>query len=37
MVWDGKDNADRPVASGTYFCTMRFGNFEKTNKMMLLK
>jgi len=36
-VWDGRDNGGRPVASGTYFCSMRFGNFEKTNKMMLVK
>jgi hypothetical protein len=37
VVWDGRDNAGRTVASGTYFYTLRFGNFEKTNKMMLLK
>ena len=36
-VWDGRDNAGRTVASGTYFYTLRFGNFEKTNKMMLVK
>ena len=37
VVWDGRDNAGRPVASGAYFCTMRFGTFEKTAKMMLMK
>ena len=36
-VWDGRDNAGRSVASGSYFYTLRFGNFEKTNKMMLVK
>lgn len=37
IVWDGRDNTGRSVASGTYFYTLRFGNFEKTNKMMLIK
>ncbi len=37
IVWDGKDNIGRSVASGTYFYKLRFGNFEKTNKMMLVK
>ena len=36
-VWDGKDNSGHAVSSGTYFYTLRFGNFEKTNKMMVLK
>lgn len=36
-VWDGRDNAGHAVSSGTYFYTLKFGNFEKTNKMMLLK
>ena len=36
-VWDGRDNAGRTVASGTYFYTLRFGNFEKTKQMMLVK
>ena len=37
VVWDGKNNAGTPVTSGAYFYTLKFGNFEKTNKMMLLK
>lgn len=37
VVWDGKDKNGKPVASGTYFYTLRFGNFEKTRKMMLVK
>lgn len=36
-VWDGRDNAGHPVSTGTYFYTLKFGNFEKTNKMMLIK
>jgi hypothetical protein len=37
VVWDGKDNAGRAAATGTYFYTLKFGNFEKTNKAMLVK
>ena len=37
VVWDGRNNAGSVVVSGTYFYTLRFGNFEKTNKMMFLK
>ena len=37
VVWDGRNNAGNVVVSGTYFYTLRFGNFEKTNKMMFLK
>jgi hypothetical protein len=36
-VWDGRDNRGFAVGSGTYFYTMRFGNFEKSAKMMLVK
>jgi hypothetical protein len=37
VVWDGRDNSGHVVSSGTYYYTLRFGNFEKTNKMMVLK
>ncbi|MCX7761653.1 MAG: FG-GAP-like repeat-containing protein [Candidatus Kryptonium sp.] len=37
VVWDGKDQNGKPVASGTYFYKLKFGNFEKTRKMMLVK
>ncbi len=37
VTWDGRDNLGRAVASGTYFYSLIFGNFQKTNKMMLLK
>ncbi len=37
VVWDGKDNFGKIAATGTYFYTLRFGNFEKTNKMLLVK
>jgi hypothetical protein len=37
VVWDGRDNLGKVVATGTYFYTLKFGNFEKTNKMVLVK
>jgi flagellar hook assembly protein FlgD len=36
-VWDGRNNVGRPVTTGAYFYTLKFGNFEKTNKMLLVK
>lgn len=37
VVWDGKDNFGRSVTSGIYFYRMTTPNFNKINKMMLLK
>ncbi len=37
VVWDGRDKNGKAVASGTYLYTLKFGNFEKTKKMLLLK
>jgi FG-GAP-like repeat/FlgD Ig-like domain len=37
VTWDGTNNNGSPVVSGTYFYTLTFGNFSKSNKMILLK
>ncbi len=37
IAWDGKDSGGRPVATGTYFCQLRAGDFTDTKKMTLLK
>jgi flagellar hook assembly protein FlgD len=37
VVWDGTGNRGEAVASGTYFYKLSFGNFQKTEKMVLLK
>ncbi len=37
VVWDGTNNSGAKVASGTYFYQLKFGNFTKTMKMILLK
>ena len=37
VVWDGKNEAGVPVASGTYLCCMKSGRFRKVIKAVLLK
>lgn len=37
VVWNGKDNYGNKVASGVYFTNLKFGNFSKTKKIMMLK
>lgn len=37
VTWNGLDNNGNKVASGTYFYSMRFGNFVKTKQMTLMK
>ncbi|MDO9577902.1 MAG: C25 family cysteine peptidase [Candidatus Cloacimonadales bacterium] len=37
VVWDGGDEAGKPVASGLYFYKFNTENYKKINKMLLLK
>ncbi|MBW6516775.1 MAG: T9SS type A sorting domain-containing protein [Candidatus Cloacimonetes bacterium] len=37
IVWDGRNDLGQPVTSGIYFCRMTTPNYEKVNKMLLLK
>ena len=37
VTWNGLDRQGNKVASGTYFYTMRYGNFVKTKQMTLMK
>jgi hypothetical protein len=37
MVWDGKDEIGRQVASGVYLVRMEAGKFRQVRKMVLLK
>lgn len=37
VIWDGKNDLGRPVASGIYFYRMRTPDFDGIRKMMLLK
>jgi len=37
VLWDGKDGNNLPVGSGIYFYKLEAGNFQKVNKMILLK
>ncbi len=37
VVWNGKDDNNRSVASGVYFYKMRNGKYSSTKKMILMK
>jgi len=35
LVWDGKDNSGRPVASGIYICRFTAGDYQHSTKLIL--
>jgi hypothetical protein len=37
VIWDGKDDKGKEVASGIYFCRLTAGSYQKIRKMVLLK
>ena len=37
VIWDGKDDKGKEVASGIYFCKLKAGSYQKIRKMVLLK
>lgn len=37
VIWDGKDDQGKEVASGIYFCKLTVGSYQKIRKMVLLK
>jgi flagellar hook assembly protein FlgD len=37
VVWDGKDDAGRPVATGVYIYRIQAGSFVEVRKMLMTK
>lgn len=37
IAWDGKDKNNLPVSSGVYFCSLKYCNTNKINRMVLMK
>jgi len=37
VIWNGKDNSNKQVASGLYFYRMKTANYNKMRKILLLK
>lgn len=37
VLWDGRDNHDKPVSSGLYFYMLKAGTFSSVKKMILIK
>ena len=37
IIWNGRDENDRGLASGVYFCLMKAQDFVQSKKMMILK
>ena len=37
VVWDGKDNSGKSLASGVYFFKLRTNDTQLSRKMLLLK
>jgi hypothetical protein len=37
ILWDGKNNSGKIVASGTYFCRLTAGKFAATTRLVMMK
>lgn len=37
VIWNGRDDTGRPVASGTFFCRLESGSFSETKRVALVK
>jgi hypothetical protein len=37
VIWDGRDDQGKEVASGIYFCKLKVGDSSQTRKMVLIE
>ena len=37
IIWDGKNNSGKEVASGIYFYQLKVDDFSETKKLVLIK
>ncbi len=37
ILWDGRDDAGRPVPPGSYTCRLRAGDVEQSRRMVLVR
>jgi hypothetical protein len=37
VIWDGKDENNKKLPSGVYFCALKAGDYSKTKKIVFLK
>ncbi len=37
VLWNGKNDAGQPVASGIYICLLKSGHFQQSHRLILLK
>jgi hypothetical protein len=37
IVWEGRDDRGRPLATGVYFARLQAGELQRSHKLLLMK